>query len=296
MNRTTALTLVSVLFLSLLCGCPRTDSTAGAGNAGTTNTTSTNASSTSTESAGGEHESGKVAGENPCAGHENPCGENPCGENPCGENPCGENPCADNPCGENPCADNPSGENPCGDNPCNPCGGSEDKVTTVVFETTDGDIVMEVHSAWSPIGSEHFLDLVKAGFYDGAPWFRVLDGFVAQCGVSADPAMNEKYSNATIKDEPVVVGNKRGFVAFGKSSMPNSRSTHIFINFGDNTMSLNPQGFACFAQVVEGMDVADGLFRCEFRDQGGLGRQGGIDAFKQMYPDADFITKAYIRE
>ncbi|MCB1220221.1 MAG: peptidylprolyl isomerase [Planctomycetales bacterium] len=284
MNRTILFALVSVMFLSLLAGCPRTDSNAGASN-GSTSTSSTNASNNGN---GGAQENPCAGQENPCAAEENPCtaGENPCGENPCGENPCGENPCAV----DNAATDNPCGENPCGETE------PEDKVTTVVLETTDGDIVLEVHSAWSPLGSEHFLELVKAGFYDGAPWFRVLDGFVAQCGVAADPEMNTKWSNKTIQDEPVVVGNKRGFVAFGKSQMPNSRSTHIFINFTDNSSALNPQGFACFAQVVEGMEIADGLFKCEFRDQGALQNVGGLDAFKARFPDADFIKRAYIRE
>ena len=60
----------------------------------------------------------------------------------------------------------------------------EDGVISVVFETTKGDITFELHPEWAPIGVEHFLELVNAGFYDGAPWFRVLPGFVAQCGVA----------------------------------------------------------------------------------------------------------------
>jgi cyclophilin family peptidyl-prolyl cis-trans isomerase len=169
-------------------------------------------------------------------------------------------------------------------------------VTTVVLETTDGDIVIEVHSAWSPLGAAHFLELVNDGFYNGAPWFRVLEGFVAQAGVAADPAMNAKWGEKTIMDEPVVVGNKRGFICYGKSGMPNSRSTHIFINYGDNSSSLNPQGFAAFAVVTEGMEIADGLFKCEYADQSGLGRAGGLEAFKARFPDADYIKKAYIRK
>jgi len=134
-------------------------------------------------------------------------------------------------------------------------------VTTVVLETTKGDIVLEVHSDWSPLGAAHFLELVKAGYFDGAPWFRVFkQGIsVAQCGIAADPAVTAKWQDQTINDEPVVMGNTRGTVAFGKTPYPNSRSTHIFINLADNSIGLDPQGFACFAVVVEGLDVADSL-------------------------------------
>jgi len=173
---------------------------------------------------------------------------------------------------------------------------AEAGTTKVVFETTKGKIVMEVHPEWAPIGAAHFLELVNAKFYDGAPWFRVIEGFVAQCGVAKDPAMNTAWMDKTILDEPVVQGNAPGFVAFGKSGAPNSRSTHIFINYGDNSASLDPQGFSCFAKVVEGMDVALKLTRCEYGDQAGLAGPGGIDAFKKMFPEADFITKAYVQK
>jgi peptidyl-prolyl cis-trans isomerase A (cyclophilin A) len=166
--------------------------------------------------------------------------------------------------------------------------------TNVVLETTRGDIVLAVHHEWSPLGAEHFIELVDTGFYDGAPWFRVIDGFVAQCGISADPAMNTEWGERTFEDEPVIQGNLPGFVAFGKSSMPNSRSTHIYINYADNSSNLDPQGFSCFAEVIEGLDVALELHRCEWYDQGGLARKGGLGRFKEAHPEADYITKAVV--
>lgn len=179
---------------------------------------------------------------------------------------------------------------------------TEDKPVTaapgtvvVVMETTKGNIVLEVHKEWSPLGVAHFLELVKAKFYDGAPWFRVIDGFVAQCGIAADPALNAAWGEKTIQDEPVKQGNQPGYVAFGKSGAPNSRSTHIFINLADNTQALDPQGFACFAKVIEGMDIALSLYKAEYQDQMGLAQPGGLDTFKQMYPQADYIKKAYVR-
>ena len=180
--------------------------------------------------------------------------------------------------------------------------GSAEKVTKVVLDTTKGRIVLSVHEDWAPVGAKHFLDLVNDKFYDGAPWFRVMEGFVAQVGIAKDPAMNEKWMQQTIPDEAVVQGNKRGMVAFGKSDLPNSRSTHIFINFADNGPDtaqgpgLDSQGFACFAEVTEGMDVADKLARVVFTDQGALAAPGGMEAFKKMFPNADYINKAYVEK
>ncbi len=168
--------------------------------------------------------------------------------------------------------------------------------TLVMLETTKGNILLELHKDWSPLGVAHFLELVNAKFYDGAPWFRVIDGFVAQCGVAATPALNAAWGEKTIQDEPVLQGNQPGYVAFGKSGAPNSRSTHFFINLVDNTQALDGQGFSCFAKVVEGMDVALKLYKAEYQDQQGLAAPGGLDAFKSMYPQADYIKKAYIKK
>jgi peptidyl-prolyl cis-trans isomerase A (cyclophilin A) len=200
--------------------------------------------------------------------------------------------------GTAPSAGPPSG----GTTPSNHEGETDtmDNTTTapviVVFETTKGEMLLEVHPEWSPLGAAHFLELVEAGYYDGAPWFRVIDRFVAQCGIAADPKLNEEWSEKTIKDEPVVKGNQPGFIAFGKSSAPNSRSTHIFINLVDNSSRLDTYGFSAFARVAKGMDVAQKLFRCEFEDQFGLMQEGGLDKFKRQYPGADYITKAYVKE
>jgi cyclophilin family peptidyl-prolyl cis-trans isomerase len=174
-------------------------------------------------------------------------------------------------------------------------------VTMVVLETSKGDVVLEVHADWSPLGAEHFLELVKAGFYDGAPWFRVFKDpmgiSVAQCGIAADPEVTAQWQQKTIMDEPVVMGNMEGTVAFGKSQMPNSRSTHIFVNLSDNSRALDPQGFSCFAVIVEGYDIIDSLKEtgASAVDQYQLSMQG-IDYFYQVVPDGDIIKKAYIRE
>ena len=163
----------------------------------------------------------------------------------------------------------------------------------VVLETTKGNIVIKLHPEWSPKGVEHFKELVNAGFYNGAPWFRVIDGFVAQTGVAADPRLNKSWEEKTIQDEPVVKGNIRGRVAYGQTGQPNSRSTHFFINYADNSR-LDAQGFAAFGEVEEGMDVADKLTRCEYQRQDILAAEGGLAQFKKMFPNADYITKAYV--
>lgn len=127
------------------------------------------------------------------------------------------------------------------------------------FMTTKGDIVLEVHREWAPLGADRFYNLVKAGFFNNTAFFRVVPGFMVQFGLAANPAVNKAWQNANIKDDPVKQSNKRGMLTFAKTSLPNSRSTQLYINFGDNA-GLDPQGFAPIGSVVEGMDVVDKIY------------------------------------
>ena len=51
-------------------------------------------------------------------------------------------------------------------------------VYKVNFDTSKGAIVVEVHRDWAPNGADHLYDLVKARFYDGDRFFRVVRGFI----------------------------------------------------------------------------------------------------------------------
>ncbi|HTW66314.1 MAG TPA: peptidylprolyl isomerase [Bryobacteraceae bacterium] len=126
------------------------------------------------------------------------------------------------------------------------------------FTTTKGDFIVEVHRDWAPLGADRFYNLVKYGFFTNAAFFRVLPGFVAQFGLSANPAINKAWEHASIKDDPVKEGNKRGNVVFATAG-PNTRTTQLFINFSDNTQ-LDPMGFAAFGSVVQGMEVVDMIY------------------------------------
>src|SRR5258708_5664662 len=104
----------------------------------------------------------------------------------------------------------------------------------VKFVTTRGDFVVTVNRSWAPIGADRFYNLVKHQFYDNASFFRVVPGFVVQFGISAYPPVSAAWERANIKDEPVTQTNKRGYLTYAKTSMPNTRSTQIFINLKDN--------------------------------------------------------------
>jgi len=164
------------------------------------------------------------------------------------------------------------------------------------FETSQGQFVIAVEREWAPLAADRFYNLVKNGFYDGTRFFRVLDGFMAQFGLHADPDVQSAWRSANRKDEPVLKSNTRGFVSFTRESTPNSRYTMIFINYKDNSY-LDAEGFAPFGQVVAGMDVADKLYsgygRQNIPDQRRILREGNA-YLEAEYPKLDFVKTAIV--
>lgn len=124
----------------------------------------------------------------------------------------------------------------------------------VKMQTTKGDVIILVHRDWSPVGADHFYELVQMGFYNENAFFRCVPNFIVQFGINGDPKVNKDWSEITIKDDPPKVSNKVGTVVFAKTSEPDSRTTQLFVNLGDNSRTLDPQGFTPFGEVIQGMD------------------------------------------
>lgn len=166
-------------------------------------------------------------------------------------------------------------------------------VYRVKFETSKGDFTVEVTRAWAPLGADRFYNLVKDGFYDDARFFRVIQGFMAQFGIHGDPQVSARWRTARIQDDPVKQSNTRGMVTFAMGG-PNTRTTQLFINFGDNSR-LDGQGFPPFGRVVLGMDVVDKINSeyGETPNQGMIQQQGSAYLTAQ-FPRLDYIKKATI--
>jgi peptidyl-prolyl cis-trans isomerase A (cyclophilin A) len=167
------------------------------------------------------------------------------------------------------------------------------------FDTTKGTFVIEVHRDWAPRGADRFYNLVKNGFYNDARFFRVINGFMVQFGISGNPDVAAVWRQARIKDDPVQQSNQRGMVSFATAG-PGTRTTQVFINFGNNA-GLDGQGFAPFGQVVSGMDVVDSLYdgygegapRGQGPDLGRVQAEGNAYLMTE-FPKLDYIKKATI--
>lgn len=170
----------------------------------------------------------------------------------------------------------------------------------VRLQTTKGDVLILVHRDWSPLGADHFYELAKMGFYDGNRFFRALRGFVVQWGMNGDPKVNKDWSEIPIKDDPPKVSNKIGTVVFAAAG-PNSRTTQVFINLGDNSSSLDPQGFTPFGEVIQGMDnvmsfytdYGDGPPSGSGPNQAAIAQIGNA-YLEEHFPKLDYIKTARI--
>ena len=171
---------------------------------------------------------------------------------------------------------------------------TEDATPVVVFETTAGPIVMELNRAKAPLSVRNFVALVRAGFYDGLVFHRVMPGFMIQAGAYT-PEMAMRH--ASIAPVPYEgdngLSNARGTVAMARTSDPNSATTQFFINLVDNGSKLDQDsvptgvGYSVFGRVIQGMDVVDSIARVPTTVRGD----------QRNWPVQPMvITRAYVRE
>jgi len=143
------------------------------------------------------------------------------------------------------------------------CTTANEEVTTmntqVTFETTEGNIKIELFEETMPITAGNFKKLVSEGFYDGVIFHRVIPGFMIQGG---DPTgTGTGGPGYSIEDEFTDNNrNSRGTLSMANSG-PNTGGSQFFINVVDNNFldSKHP----VFGKIVEGMDVADKIVNVE---------------------------------
>ena len=166
----------------------------------------------------------------------------------------------------------------------------------VKFETSKGDILIDVTRSWAPHGADRFYNLVKNGFYDDCRFFRVVTNFIVQFGMHGDARTSQIWANAQIKDDPVTKTNRKGAVVFATAG-PNTRTTQVFINLKANAF-LDNQGFAPFGQISsEGMKIVESLYSgYGERPEQPMIRTQGNNYLKSKFPELDYIKKATIVE
>lgn len=173
----------------------------------------------------------------------------------------------------------------------------------VTFEASTGQFDVAVKREWSPAAADRFYHLVRVGYFDGAPIFRVVKGYVAQFGIPEEESVYDAWRERPVEDEPTKVSNLRGRVSFARGG-PQTRTTQIFINLADNApldtlMSNGIPGYPPFGEVVAGMAAVDSL-NGDYGNTPAMRQReialGGKQWLDANFPGLDHVISARIKE
>lgn len=165
------------------------------------------------------------------------------------------------------------------------------------IETTQGDFEIEAHRSWSPHGVDRLYQLIRHGYFDRLPVYRVESGFLTQFG-ALDSLTNTLWEKVSVPDEPVVKANVAGTMAFARKGA-NSRSNQLFINLEDHPYldTINyggATGFPAVAVVTRGLPVAARFYAYPklMQETPDSVRGHPMAYFRLHYPKMDYILKA----
>ena len=135
-----------------------------------------------------------------------------------------------------------------------------DPENTIYMDLPHGRVVIELRPDIAPAHVNRIKELAREGFYDGVPFHRVIEGFMAQggdptgtgTGGSSKPNLKAEFSDAP---------HRRGACSMARSQNPNSANSQFFICFAPCDF-LDGQ-YTVWGQVVEGMEHVDRLKRGE---------------------------------
>lgn len=135
----------------------------------------------------------------------------------------------------------------------------------VKLETSKGVIVLELEPAKAPLTVNNFLDYVRAGFFDGTVFHRVIPGFMIQGGGYTTSLERKQTGEPILNEATNGLKNLKGTIAMARTGEVNSATAQFFINLVDNAALDNQSttdagfGYCVFGRVVQGMQVVEAI-------------------------------------
>jgi peptidyl-prolyl cis-trans isomerase A (cyclophilin A) len=170
----------------------------------------------------------------------------------------------------------------------------------VLCGTTKGDLAIDIHREWSPLGADRFMTLVKDGFFTNIAFFRCVDGFLTQFGISDQESM-QHWHDDNIQDDPNLnLGIHKNYLSYAGGG-PNTRSTQLFIAFEHLDFLGNEPWETPFGVVVDGQSTLDELYKGygdispfgSGPDQQEIYAQGN-QYIRDNFPLIDFINSCHV--
>ena len=130
---------------------------------------------------------------------------------------------------------------------------------TLIIETTQGKVTVEMRTDLAPQHVARIKELARQGFYDGVPFHRVIEGFMAQTGdpTGTGTGGSGKKLKAEFNTEP----HTRGAVSMARAQSPDSADSQFFICFDDASFLDNK--YTVWGRVIAGMQNVDKITRGE---------------------------------
>lgn len=130
---------------------------------------------------------------------------------------------------------------------------------TLIIETSKGNVVVEMRPDLAPNHVARIKELARQGFYDGVPFHRVIEGFMAQTG---DPTgTGAGGSGQKLQAEFNAEPHTRGAVSMARAQSPDSGDSQFFICFDD--ASFLDRKYTLWGRVIEGMENVDQINKGE---------------------------------
>ena len=130
------------------------------------------------------------------------------------------------------------------------------KKYTARFKTEKGDIVVELFADRAPRTVENFVNLARAGFYDGTTFHRVIGGFMAQGGDPTGTGTGGPGYQFADEFHPSLRHDRAGVLSMANAG-PGTNGSQFFITYGP-TPHLDDR-HSVFGRVTGGMDVLNSL-------------------------------------
>jgi peptidylprolyl isomerase len=128
---------------------------------------------------------------------------------------------------------------------------------TLTLDLDTGTVKIKLRPDLAPKHVQRIGELANEGFYNGVPFHRVIDGFMAQGGDGGNHNGTGGSSKANLKAEFSQEPHVRGVCSMARTNDPNSANSQFFICL-DDARFLDRQ-YTVWGEVSEGMDKVDAL-------------------------------------
>ena len=134
---------------------------------------------------------------------------------------------------------------------------ANDLENTIQIELKDGNVIIELMHDIAPNHSNRIKELAREGFYDGVPFHRVIENFMAQTGDGQNKDGTGGSTKPDLMNEFSNTSHLRGTVSMARTADPDSANSQFFICLAE-TSHLDGQ-YTVFGQVIKGMEYVDNI-------------------------------------